>query len=439
MNNFFSILNKIFPLSANAALNIIMRLIIVSMITNIHPNYKECGSHILVILGILNLTYFFSIGSSIRTKIYEHEKNKEDLLLTTLLSSLTLSMGIGLVTSLFSYFAIHPILTLFAQPTNVIEYTTYFFKCFSFCIIPNALFQSLQQIYIGLNHSYIVIIVNLFSSLGTLLSLYLLIKCSILINPLDIKFAYPFLFYGLFGIVILFFILHKKFRFHYNQMVKSFTYITEMKTLFKISMPFCVQNIHGNFVHFSHILVIGMLVPHLLTAYHIFMQYNLIIFIVILGGVQAFGLDSLHPILKRNYNELIYKTKNFIKVFLFILTLIGIFYFIKILNHINIHHYFIMNRYDLWISYGIAFIAFIIFLVRNSLIISLTNLGDPILPAMTATVMSIGVGLPLSMYLSHIIMYPIVGLHLGIIIHYTLTTVILSFRFKNKWKIYSII
>ena len=108
---------------------------------------------------------------------------------------------------------------------------------------------------------------------------------------------------------------------------------------------------------------------------------------------------------------------------------------IPIFNHIDSQNYDVETRHDLWISYGIAFTSIVIFLIRNGLISSLTNLGDSVFPAIIATAMSLGVGLPTSVCLTHFIKYPIVAIHLGIITHYIITATILSFRFKNKWRL----
>ena len=405
------------------------------MISSMDENYKQCGSHILVILGLLNLTYFFSIGSSLRVKACLYEKEKNILLLGTFFASLTLNFFIGVIAGLFAYFAIHPILVFFNQPENVITYTSYFFKCFSFCLIFNALFQSFQQICIGFNLVNAVNLVNAFSMILTTSYLSFAIKHSNMKNYWNISFTYPFIVYGLFGSVILFLILRKRFSFIQMKNLTLSHYICELKTLFKLSFPFCIQNIHGNLIYFSHILVLGMLAPCLLVAYHIFMQSNLILFIIVLGGVQAFGLDSLYPILKREKEELIKITKDFLKAIIFILIIFGIIYFIIIFNHIDSQNYDVETRHDLWISYGIAFTSIVIFLIRNGLISSLTNLGDSVFPAIIATSMSLGVGLPTSLGLTYFIKYPFVGIHLGIITHYIITLIILSFRFKNKWRL----
>lgn len=435
MNTFILNLNRIFSISINVALNILFRLVIVAIICCVDENYKQCGSHILVILGLLNLTYFFSVGSSIRIKACLFEKEKDLLLLGVFFASLTLSLFIGMLTSIFAHFAIQPVLTLFHQPENVITYTVYFFKCFSFCLMLNALFQSFQQICIGFNLAHVVNVVNAVLIFLTSFYLSFMIKYSDLINYWGIKFAYPFIFYGLSGSLILFLVLRKKFSFFQMKNLTLSHYLSEVKTLFKLSFPFCIQNIHGNLVYFSHILVLGMLAPCLLVTYHIFMQFNLILFIIVLGGVQAFGLDSLYPILKREKGELIKKTGDFFKTIIFILSVVGIIYFIKIFDHIESQNYATEIRYDLWISYGIAFASIAVFLIRNGLIASLTNLGDSVFPAIISTFMSLGVGLPSSLGLTYLISYPFAGIHLGIITHYIITAVILSFRFKNKWRL----
>jgi len=405
------------------------------MISSMDENYKQCGSHILVIIGLLKLTYFFSMGSSLRVKACLFEKEKDIMLLGVFFASLTLSLFMGILTGLFAHFAIHPVLTLFNQPENVIAYTSCFFKCFSFCLIFNALFQSFQQICIGFNLAHVVNIVNVFSITLTIVYLSFTIKHADLENYWSIKFTYPFIFYGLSGSMILFLLLRKKFSFFQMKSLTLSRYFCEVKTLFRLSFPFCIQNIHGNLVYFSHILVLGMLAPRLLVAYHIFMQSNLILFIIVLGGVQAFGLDSFYPILKREKEELIKRTKDFLKAIIFILIIVGIIYFIRIFNHIDSQNYDVETRHDLWISYGIAFTSIVIFLIRNGLISSLTNLGDSVFPSIIATAMSLGVGLPTSLCLTHFINYPIVAIHLGIITHYIITATILSFRFKNKWRL----
>lgn len=433
MSAFLYNLNRIFSISTNVALNILFRIIIVATICGIDDNYKQCGSHILVILGLLNLTYFFSIGSSLRVKACLYEKDNNILLLGTFLASLTLNILMGAIAGLFAYFAIHPILMFFNQPENVIEHTSYFFKSFSFCLLFNAMFQSFQQICIGFNLAYVVNIVNAISMIMANSFLVFSINHSNIKNYLDINFTYPFLVYGSFGSVALLLILKKRLSFPQMKNITLSYYVSQLKKLFRLSFPFCIQNIHGNLIYFSHILILGMTVPSLLVAYHIFMQSNLILFIIVLGGVQAYGLDSFYSILRRQKIELIKKMKEFAGTIILILIIIGIIYFMRIFNHIHSENYDLQTRYDLWISYGIAFTSVIIFLIRNGLISSLTNLGDQSVPAVIATSMSLGVGLPVSIFLVYFIKYPFVGIHLGIIIHYIITAAILFFRFRKKW------
>lgn len=440
MYNFLSILHKIFPLSANVALTILMRIGIVSLLSSFHENYQVCASHILVILGILNLTYFFSIGSSLRMRSYKDKIKEEGVIV--ILSSLTLNFILSFSTLCISYFAIFPILTLFKQPFLIVQYTSYFFKCFSFSLIPTALFQSIQQILIGMGYSYLVILVNFISHGSTIVSLYIL---KIYVNhhnldqkPLLIPFEIPFLMYGILGMCLLGSVLFYKKIFSIQLTLPSYqTYKAELKTLFKISFPFCIQNIHGNLVHFVHILLVGRLVPHLLVAYHIFMQYNLMIFILVLGGVQAFGLDIVKTIEKRNKEVLLKKIVSYAKVFLIFMSILGIFYFFKITHHIDEHHYSLITRYDLWMSYCVAVCAYTMFLVRNSSMIILTYLGFPMLPSLLSTVMSLGIGIPLSIFFSYSLSYSLTGIHLGTIFHYSLTTIIVLLKIKQNWAMLS--
>jgi len=427
--------NKIFPLSANVAMNILSRIFIVNIISDISLDYARSSSHLMVILGVLNAPYYFSMGASIRVKSLENKNSYANALLHTLISSIILNIFLGIILAVLVYFCIDKILMIFKQPLNIVEHTQYFFKCYAFCLVSNSLFQGLQQIYIGLNKGYISTAINLLSNLITFVFLYLLMNRFKNSDDFSIPFTYPFLIYGLVGSAILLFLLVRDsdIKILENLNINNKYIIKEFIYLLKISIPFCIQNIHGTFVHFVHVIVIGMICPRLLPLYQVLIQYNLVVLIIILGSIQAFGLDTIQNVQKRALDLFLQKMKRYLTIIFSLMILCSLFFYFKLFFKIKTYNLLISEKNDLLFSFFIAFISHFIFVIRNINIMTLTNLGDPIFPVMLATSLSLAFGLPMSIILAFLIPYSLTAIHLGILMHYVIATIILMVRGYKNW------
>jgi Na+-driven multidrug efflux pump len=254
-------------------------------------------------------------------------------------------------------------------------------------------------------------------------------------DDFSIPFTYPFLIYGLVGSAILLFLLVRDsdIKILENLNINNKYIIKEFIYLLKISIPFCIQNIHGTFVHFVHVIVIGMICPRLLPLYQVLIQYNLVVLIIILGSIQAFGLDTIQNVQKRALDLFLQKMKRYLTIIFSLMILCSLFFYFKLFFKIKTYNLLISEKNDLLFSFFIAFISHFIFVIRNINIMTLTNLGDPIFPVMLATSLSLAFGLPMSIILAFLIPYSLTAIHLGILMHYVIATIILMVRGYKNW------
>ncbi|MBA4249556.1 MAG: hypothetical protein C0432_02160 [Candidatus Puniceispirillum sp.] len=424
------------PLSSNIGILIAYRILLVNILSDFDESYSNAASHILVVLGLLAFPYYFSTGTALQIKRKITEKLDKNNILNTIYVSLFLNLVLSLCTSLLFYFFTQDALQLLSQPPEIISPTVHFVQNYSKGLIFYSLIHCFQHILIGLNRVSHSSYMNIFSHAMHLFFIwgyftYLKNYQGIEFKYLDYSWHQPLIFSSC-VILILGYVYSKNY-FHSKMYIKlKWNAVqSEIAKIFKISFPSAIQNIHGTVVHLSHVVLIGILEPNLLVIYQIFLKNNLIAFVLMFGTVQAFGLDNITSIVQRNFKQYIKSLKSFFiiySVLLFTISMIFYFFLTFEIKHVekNIQYYGII------LGFFMMNISYYIVCIRNILIATLINLKDTVIPPFISTCLSLGLGIPLSLYLGSTI--PIlIGISIGVIAHYAVASFYLLKRIKHFW------
>ncbi len=432
----FHILKKIIPLSSNIGILIAYRILLVSILSDFDESYSIAASHILVALGLLAFPYYFSTGTALQIKRKIAEKFDKMHILNTIYVSLFLNMALSLGTSYLFYFYTKDALELLNQPPEIISPTVHFVQNYSKGLVFYSLIHCFQHILIGLNRVSHSSYMNIFSHGLHLFSIwmyfiYLKNYQDVDFKDLDYSWYQPLIFSGC-SILILGYAYSKNY-FH-NKMYINLKWRDlqfEIIKIFKISFPSAIQNIHGTVVHLSHVVLIGVLEPSLLVIYQTFLKNNLIAFVLMFGTVQAFGLDSITTILKRNMKAYEKSLQSFFIIFgilLFIISLIFYIFLFFEIKHIKNN----VQYYGIIFGFLMMNVSYYVVCIRNILTATLINLKDTVIPPFISTCLSLGLGIPLSLYLGSTI--PILmGISIGVLTHYVVASFYLLKRMKRLW------
>jgi Na+-driven multidrug efflux pump len=431
-------INRVIITSLNIYVHFIARIYLVGLVSKIDSNFALSTSHIMVLLGVFGIPYYFATSVALNVKHLEHKISRKYSLINTLISYALISILGGGVISLIAYYVIEIILIALQQPTNIVQSVTLFCQCYTFCIIANSLFYGLQQFYIGLNKGYIAIIVNILCNVLMMYLVHLGLYQQQLYIDQSLILTFAYLSYGLVGCGILVFLILRRLKYiEYNVVVvlKLEEIIKEIHSLLKRGFPFTLQNAHGMLVVFVHVITIGIVCPKLLPVYEVLIQCNLTMFIVINGGVQAIGLDTLHEVHTRQLNMLSNTVRSYLYVIITILGMCATYYYFKVYDAVVRYRLNDIEVFDCITSYFVAMIIQCVALIRNSTIMILTTLKDNFFPAICATSCSLCIGIPVSIYLAYNIEYGILGINVGVLIHYLIACSVLLVRCYKKWNV----
>ncbi len=431
-------INRVIITSLNIYVHFIARIYLVGLVSKIDSNFALSTSHIMVLLGVFGIPYYFATSVALNVKHLEHKISRKYSLINTLISYALISILGGGVISLIAYYVIEIILIALQQPTNIVQSVTLFCHCYTFCIIANSLFYGLQQFYIGLNKGYIAIIVNILCNVLMMYLVHLGLYQQQLYIDQSLILTFAYLSYGLVGCGILVFLILRRLKYiEYNVVVvlKLEEIIKEIHSLLKRGFPFTLQNAHGMLVVFVHVITIGIVCPKLLPVYEVLIQCNLTMFIVINGGVQAIGLDTLHEVHTRQLNMLSNTVRSYLYVIITILGMCATYYYFKVYDAVVRYRLNDIEVFDCITSYFVAMIIQCVALIRNSTIMILTTLKDNFFPAICATSCSLCIGIPVSIYLAYNIEYGILGINVGVLIHYLIACSVLLVRCYKKWNV----
>lgn len=432
-----SILKKIIPLSSNIGILILYRILLVQILGSFDISYSKATSHILVVLGLLAFPYYFSTGTALQIKRKIAQRQDKTSILNTIYVALGLNFILSLITAFFFYHYTEQCLRLLNQPEDIILPTVHFSKNYSKALILYSLIHCFQHILIGLNRLSHSSFMNILSHCIHLSSvwvylIYLKSVKGIDFTHLNYSWHFPLILSGTCVLILGYLYSRNFFRKHITIQINWKSIQTEILKIFKISFPSAIQNIHGTAVHLSHVVLIGMTAPHLLSVYQIFLKSNLISFILMFGTIQAFGLENIASVINKNLKQYLKSIKNFFLIYSILLFIIFLIFYSILVNQLNSVTHDQTTYYDVVFGFLIMSFSYYLVCIRNGLISTLINLKDTVIPPFISTCLSLGLGMPLSLYLGSS-KYILTGISIGVITHYTVATFYLSKRMKRQW------
>lgn len=431
------ILKKIIPLCSNIGILILYRIFLVQILASFDATYAKAASHILVVLGLLAFPYYFSTGTALQIKRKIAQKHDKKQILNTIYVALSLNFTLSLITSFFFYYYTEDALRLLNQPEDIILPTIHFTKNYTKALVLYSLIHCFQHILIGLNrlsHSSVMNIVShgIHLSFVWIYFIYLQSFQQIDCTILNYSWYQPLILSGSLVLLLGYIYSRNFFNKHITIQLNWKEFQADLSKIFKISFPSAIQNIHGTIVHLSHVVLIGITAPHLLTIYQIFLKNNLISFVLMFGTVQAFGLENISSVMNKNLKSYLKSIKNFFIIYSILSFFIFIIFYIFLIHQLNNLTQDNSIYYDVVIGFFIMGFSFYLVCIRNGLISTLINMKDTVIPPFISTCLSLGLGMPLSLYLGST--KPIlIGISIGVITHYTVAIFYLFRRMKRLW------